>query len=354
MNLVAKEYIASKQSRPGVLILSEMTGAIDELPEAISINPSNTKSVAAAMNTALTMSKGEQQRRLKVMQRRLKTYTVQAWGSEFLNDLAAAGGRREMQHPKRMSREERSKLVESYATAESRLIILDYDGTLKDFVSSPRALMAKPSIKLRRLIKRLAENEQNHLAIVSGRPRKALERWFRGIDITLIAEHGAWTKYDGAWTNGGTDFESVKKQLRPILRKYVSRTAGSEVEEKDYSIVWHYRNVPPELAFVRANEIKRELIDIIADETIGVFSGDKVIEIKPTDINKGYAASELEAVYQSDFVLAAGDDYTDEDMFRELPDDAYTIKIGPGDTRARFQLKGVSEITSLLEELSKL
>ena len=204
------------------------------------------------------------------------------------------------------------------------------------------------------MLKRLAQNEQNQLAIVSGRPRKALERWFRGIDVTLIAEHGAWSRYDGKWTHTDNDFKHIKKQLKPLLSKYVSRTAGSEVEEKDYSLVWHYRNVAPELAYVRAGELKRELIDAISSDGIGVFSGDKVIEIKPNEINKGYAAGELEAVYQSDFILCAGDDYTDEDMFRELPSEAFTIKVGPGDTRARLQLANVSQMTSLLEELSNL
>lgn len=354
MNLVAKEYIASKQGRPGVLILSEMTGAIDELPEAISINPSNTRSVADAMRTALSMSKREQMRRLAVMQRRLKSYTVQAWGADFMNDLNAAGGEREQQHKKRMSDASRKELIEAYAASDERLIILDYDGTLKDFVSSPRPFMAKPSIKLRRMIKRLAENDKNHVAIVSGRPKKALERWFRGINMTLVAEHGAWTRYDGKWTNVNVEFNAVKKQLRPIMQKYVSRTAGSEIEEKDYSIVWHYRNVAPELAYVRAGEMKRELIDVIDRDDIGVFSGDKVVEIKPNEINKGYAASELEAVYPAGFVLAAGDDYTDEDMFRALPPESYTVKVGPGDTKARFQLSSVEDMTALLEEMSRL
>lgn len=354
MNLVAKEYIASKQSgRQGVLILSEMTGAIDELPEAISINPSNTRTVAEAMDTALKMSKREQLRRIADMQRRLKTYTVQAWGADFMSDLSSLGQTNERQHRKRMSAETRSEIVSSYRSAERRLIVLDYDGTLKNFVSSPRAILAKPSIKLRRILKRLSDDDRNHVAIVSGRPKKALDRWFRGLPLTLVAEHGAWTRYDGKWTNVDTDFKSAKKQLKPILERYVSRTAGAEVEEKDYALVWHYRNVAPELAYVRAGEMKRELIDVIDDDEIGVHSGDKIIEIKPNGINKGYAAAELDALYPSDFILAAGDDYTDEDMFRELPDETYSIKIGSGETRAKSQLQSVEEITSLLDELSR-
>ena len=353
MNLVAKEFIASKQNKPGVLILSEMTGAIDELPEALSINPRDTRSVAHAMHVALKMSKREQLRRLSVMQRRLKSYTVQAWGNDFITDLDAAGGKREMQHKKRITDVDYQSIIDDYTSATSRLIILDYDGTLREFVSSPRALMAKPSIKLKRMLRKLAANPKNQLAIVSGRPKKALERWFKGIDVTLVAEHGAWTRYDGKWTHMDNDFKAVKKQLKPLLEKYVSRTAGSEVEEKDYSLVWHYRNVVPELAYVRAAEMKRELVDALDSDEIGVFGGDKIIEIKPTDISKGYAASELDAIYPSEFVLCAGDDYTDEDMFRELSSEATTIKVGGGDTKARYQLESVTRMTRLLDDLSK-
>jgi len=352
MNLVAKEYVASKQGRPGVLILSEMTGAIDELPEALSINPLDTRSVADAMDAALSMTKREQQRRMRDMQRRLRSYTVQVWALDFLSDLESAADGRGRHHRKVMTVGDRSNVLDSYEAAESRLIILDYDGTLRDFVASPRALLAQPSLRLRRLIKRLAEDERTNLAIVSGRPRKALDRWFRGINVTLIAEHGAWSKYDGKWSRVESDFGNTKKQLKPILERFVARTAGAEIEEKDYSLVWHYRNVVPELAYVRSGELKRELVNVIEDDDIGIYSGEKIIEIKPVEISKGAAALELNAIYEPDFILVAGDDFTDEDMFRELAHQAVTVKVGPGHTRARFRLNTVAEMNQLLEELA--
>ncbi|AHB42577.1 hypothetical protein RAAC3_TM7C00001G0736 [Candidatus Saccharibacteria bacterium RAAC3_TM7_1] len=354
MNLVAKEYIASKQKMPGVLVLSEMAGAIDELPEALAVNPNDTHSITTAIRQALRMSKREQSRRLGIMQRRLKSYTVQTWAHEFIADLESAGGKREARHKKRLTETQRLGLLAGYSDSRSRLIILDYDGTLKDFVSSPSALAAKPALRLRRIIKRLSQDPSNTVAIVSGRPRKTMDRWFKGLDIVLAAEHGAWTRYDGKWTHTDSDFKDIKQKIKPLLEKYVSRTAGAEVEEKDYALVWHYRNVPPELAYVRATEIKRELIGMIDRDDIGVYSGEKIIEIKPVEVNKGYVAAELEAIYQSDFILCAGDDYTDEDMFRELSPEANTIKVGPGSTKAKFQMLGVSSMIDLLDELSRL
>ena len=123
------------------------------------------------------------------------------------------------------------------------------------------------------------------------------------------------------------------------------------VEEKDHALVWHYRNVAPELAYARANELKRTLISCIEDESIGVFSGNKIIEIRPTAINKGFAALALMQRHSPEMIVCIGDDYTDEDMFRELPASAYTIKVGHGDTKARFQLSSVSKVIRLLEDL---
>ena len=244
-------------------------------------------------------------------------------------------------------------MLEQYGNSKNRLIILDYDGTLKHFVSTPSALAAKPTLRLKRILRRLTDNPYNKVAIVSGRPKKTLERWFKGLKVDLAAEHGAWTRYDGEWTKTDSDFKSVKKSTRPLLEKYVSRTAGAEIEEKDYSLVWHYRNVPPELAYVRATELKRELIESITRDDVGVYSGQKIVEIKPNDINKGYVASELDALYQPSFILCAGDDYTDEDMFSELDEPANTVKIGAGETKARFQVEDVSEFLTLLDALSR-
>ena len=353
MNLVAKEYIAAQHKMPGALILSEMAGAADELPEAILINPNDTGSIAEGIYTALRLSKRERQRRISVMQKRIKLYNVKVWGNDFLSGLEAASSQRDIRHKNQMSAEQHTQLKEQFRAAKSRLILLDYDGTLKNFVSTPSALAATPSLKLLWILRRLTKLPNTHVAIVSGRPKKVLQRWFRGLSVSLAAEHGAWTRYEGKWTHVNSDFEKVKKKIRPLLDRYLSRTAGALIEEKDYALVWHYRNVSPELAYVRAKEIKRELIDLIDDDTIGVFTGNKIIEIKPNNISKGHVASELHALYPTEFILAAGDDYTDEDMFRELPDSACTIKVGPGDTKAKLQVRSVERMIVLLDELSR-
>jgi len=352
MNLVAKEYVASKDNRKGILILSEMAGAIDELPEALSINPNDAHSLVGAMNEALRMPVREQKQRLEAMQKRLGKSTVQAWGNECMADLQGVL-RGQHQSRKLLSATQKQRIIARYRTAQQRLIILDYDGTLKKFSKTPSALTAAPSLRLRLLIKQLADQPNTVVAIVSGRPRKVLSRWFVGLNVKLAAEHGGWTRFGRRWQHIETNFKKHKKHIYTIMEEVANRTKGAEIEEKDYSLVWHYINVEPDLAYKRAQELKRTLTEKLADEEIAVYQGSNIIEVKPTHVTKGGIVGELRRQHPADFILCAGDDYTDEDMFGVLEDDqrAITIKVGAGQTRARYQVAAVGDFLTLLESL---
>lgn len=350
MNLVAKEYVAAKGSKAGVLILSEMAGAIDELPEALSINPNDTRSTLAALLKALKMPKSEQRSRLKVMQGRIANYTVQRWGQDFIQQLTELSGPNSVHRYKRLTKAKVATIQNSFKHAKKRLILLDYDGTLQEFSLSPNS--AKPSSSLRRLLKNLAALERTNVAIISGRSRESLDKWFNQFNIPLVAEHGGWIKYNGEWTPVETTFTHEKKALLPVLEKYTDRTAGSWIEQKDFALVWHYRKVPVELAYVRAANLKRELQNALGESDVGVYNGNKIIEVKLKEVHKGYAASELAALYSPDLILAIGDDYTDEDMFKALPEEAITIKVGAGETSARYQITDVKTVLKLLGQLA--
>lgn len=354
MNLVAKEYIASKKRRNGVLILSEMAGAIDELPEAISINPNNTQSVANAIDQALSMPAREQKERLSAMRTRISKVTVQNWGQEFMNDLSDAteqGGTSRRQ----LTTAQQQRVATLFQTAKRRLIILDYDGTLRGFVKTPSPLAATPTLRIWRVLKALTDQPNTTVAIVSGRTKRALSSWFVGLPLVLAAEHGAWRRYGKKWQKTDSDFKKDKKRIREVMQKYSDRTKGAEIEEKDHALVWHYTNVEPEIAFRRASELRQELAELLADEDISVHEGRDIVEVKPSSITKGMVVRELCREYPADFILCAGDDYTDEDMFRELRDnpDATTIKVGQNsDTMAQHTVQKPVNVLKLLEEIT--
>lgn len=351
MNLVAKEYVASKRDNKGVLILSELAGAIDELPEAIRVNPNNTRSIKNGIKTALRMSNAEKRQRLIAMRRRISSYTVQRWAADFLELLNDIKQYQTEQNQKFLTPSVELVIKERFIAAEKRLIILDYDGTIRNFVSSPDPNKAKPPMKLKRLLYKIIAVPNTKLCIVSGRPKDALEKWFGDMPISLAAEHGAWVKIDTTWMAVQSTFSEHKDAIKSLLRQYTDRTAGAEIEEKDYSIVWHYRNVPTELAYVRDINLQRDLQVILAGTDIAVHSGNKIIEVKPEQINKGEAVRKILTAHSADFILCAGDDYTDEDMFNALPDYATTVKVGLGYTKATYQVPDVNAMIALLQYL---
>jgi len=351
MNLVAKEYVASKQDNKGVLILSELAGAIDELPEAIRVNPNSIRSIKSAIGTALRMPNTEKRQRLIAMRRRISSYTVQRWAADFLEQLHDIKQYQSEQSEKLLTSADETKIIQQFSKAKERLVILDYDGTIRNFVSSPDPNKAKPPIRLKRLLHKIITYPNTRLCIVSGRTKQALDSWFAGMDIMLVAEHGAWIKDGKTWQNIPTSFDEYKPGIMNLLKQYVDRTAGAEIEEKDYSIVWHYRNVPTELAHVRNINVWRDLQTIVAGSDITLYSGHKVIEIKPEKINKGEAVKRVIATNPAEFIFCAGDDYTDEDMFVALPENAVTIKIGLGSTAATYQLADTVALVRLLNDL---
>jgi trehalose 6-phosphate synthase/phosphatase len=118
--------------------------------------------------------------------------------------------------------------------------------------------------------------------------------------------------------------------------------------------VWHYRRADPDLAELRVNELKETLIKLTENLNLGILEGNRVIEVKTAGINKGTAVLRWLQRYEWDFIMAVGDDVTDEDAFEVLGPDAYSIKVGLGVTKARFNIPDVEGVRRLLEDMAKL
>jgi trehalose 6-phosphate synthase/phosphatase len=89
------------------------------------------------------------------------------------------------------------------------------------------------------------------------------------------------------------------------------------------------------------------------DKGLQLLPGNKVVEIKNVEINKGKAALTIVDNENYDFILALGDDYTDEDVFKALPDNAITIKIGNNVSAAKFYMRSPTEARALLKHLTE-
>jgi trehalose 6-phosphate synthase len=88
MNLVAKEYVASRDDDEGVLILSSFTGASREMSEALIVNPYDGEEMAAALAQALRMPAQEQRERMRLMRQQVREQNVYRWAGRMLVDAA--------------------------------------------------------------------------------------------------------------------------------------------------------------------------------------------------------------------------------------------------------------------------
>ncbi|MHB1652932.1 MAG: bifunctional alpha,alpha-trehalose-phosphate synthase (UDP-forming)/trehalose-phosphatase [Desulfitobacteriaceae bacterium] len=349
MNLVAKEYVATRVDQTGVLILSEMAGAAKELGEALIINPNHIEEIADALKQALEMSTEEQIKRNQSMQERLRNYDVIRWSDEFIKQLLSS--KDEPLWLKGKSLESHLEtLLEDYKKSRHRLILLDYDGTLVPFAKEPQ--MAKPAERLLTILRSFGKEPKTEVAVISGRDRETLESWLGSIPLHLVGEHGAWIKEKGdPWRLLKALVNDWKPQILQLIQRYTDRLPGSMVEEKEFGIAWHYRNADPEFALILAQELIDDLMYFTANIDIQVLQGNKVIEVRHAGINKGDAALHWMGKGDYDFILAIGDDRTDEDLFSVLPPTAYSIRVGMAPSQARFNLQSHVKVLELLEQL---
>jgi trehalose 6-phosphate synthase/phosphatase len=347
MNLVAKEFVATRINQTGVLILSEMAGAAQEMNEALIINPNNFEQISCALKQAINMPVEEQQQRNKVLQKRLKRYSVEKWANDFVEALQNTRRDRDAFKSIKVSTKVSDEIVESFKKAKKRILFLDYDGTLVNFTDKPEK--AKPDKALLDLVHQLNQSKNTDVVLISGRDKDTLGTWWQEIPVELISEHGVWMRQkDSEWElseNVNNDWMSA---VRPVIETFVDRTPGTFLEDKNYSLAWHYRKADPELGEIRANELSNVLKELISNHGLSVLEGNKVLEIKNSEVNKGKASNKKLVGKDYDFIFAIGDDWTDEYMFRELPENAITIKVGIKKTSARYYVQNTEKVRDLL------
>jgi trehalose 6-phosphate synthase/phosphatase len=349
MNLVAKEYVACRQ-QDGVLVLSELAGAASELGEAVLVNPVDRAEVANAIHAGLTMPVDEQKAIIQILQKRLKDYTVVHWVNDFLKQLEDVKEEQRQLQTKFITSTELRTIGEDFKRAHRRHLFLDYDGTLVPFSRHPK--LAIPNQDLLKLLNLLSSDTKTDATIISGRDSKTLDSWFHNLPVNLVAEHGATIRTkNGEWTDQKEVDQSWKPIIRPTLELFTQRSPGSFIEEKNHTLAWHYRNVNPELGFVRSRELLDNLHHMLRNSQLHIIDGNKVIEVRMAGVDKGTVARKFLEEDQYDFIMAVGDDKTDEDMFRALADRAITIKIGKGHTIARYSLANYTEVIRLLNKL---
>ncbi len=350
MNLVAKEFVASRLDEDGVLVLSEFAGAAAELNGVVTVNPYDVAGIGDAIQRALTMPEEERRVRMRNLRRCVAGNDVRAWVESFvaqLEDPQAAAG--DAAVPIGQS------LVGHLQDARRRgpiRLLLDYDGTLVPLARSPE--LARPDTELLTLIEQLAHVEGVEIDIVSGRPHETLDRWFGMLPIALWGEHGFWHRPRTlrSWIPAMDVAAGWMRKIRPILDRFTAATPGAHVEEKSASLAWHFRGAPREFGERQAHELRMLLGDVLSNQPLEVLEGKKVLEVRLRGVSKAVVARQVEAEVSPDaLVVAIGDDRADEELFRALRPSSLTVAVGRVSSAAAFHLEDFRAVRRLLRAL---
>ncbi|CAA2945575.1 probable alpha,alpha-trehalose-phosphate synthase [UDP-forming] 11 [Olea europaea subsp. europaea] len=399
LNLVPYKYIVSRQGSPyldevlglegsaaprkSVIIVSEFIGCSPSLSGAIRVNPWNISCVAEAMHSAISMQDLEKELRHEKHYKYVTSHDVAYWARSFDQDLERACAQYYENrcwgigfglnirvvalgpHFRKLSVEH---IVSAYKNTSSRLILLDYDGTMM-----PQDLIDKsPCRAVISVLNGLCNDPMNVVFIVSGRGKDSLEKWFSPCErLGLSAEHGyfTWWPTNSAWESCGLVVDlSWKNIVLPIMEHYTEATDGSSIEQKESALVWHHQEADPDFGTWQAKELLDHLESVLANEPVVVKRGQHIVEVKPQGVSKGVVVENLITTMRNtgkppDFVLCIGDDRSDEDMFESiassvashsLPDTAevFACTVGQKPSMAKYYLDDTDEVIKMLQGLS--
>lgn len=367
MNLVAHEYALCQSEQGlsgrwrGALLLSEFAGAAQVLPGALLVNPWDVDGVVDHLATALELPARERQRRLETMAKRVEDLDARKWAEGFLTRLGRYSRRdRRGKRPPTVDDEMTERLGRRFARARARTVVLDYDGTLREFEVHPD--LAQPTPEIRRLLRDLARVPDTDVHIVSGRRRRNLEQWFGRLPIHLCAEHGYLARSPGGEWRTLLDLDlSWLRPIERLLRRVAADVPGVHVERKSCSVAWHYRQAEPEYGSWRARELLNDLHQHLAGAPAEILAGHQVVEVRALGVDKGVYVRSLfpEGKESTHFVLGLGDDRTDHDLLDALPPGSVAGHVGgllpsanaPGGRREDIHLVGPGEVRRFLRDL---
>lgn len=367
---VAIEYAICQEGRKDsktAMVLSEFMGISDMLVQGdMGVNPYDPVQVAYNLNAAL-VSEREVVEQKRLFDTAVQKYNVGSSIVEILSHLVLQDLKHEVKHYTPVA--DVKTMVDTFKSAERRLICLDYDGTLTPIVRDPAA--AVPNERIQRIMKKLCDDPQTTVWIISGRDTVFLDKYWADYNINLSAEHGCYVKWANQsaadpWDNlvSKTDMSWMQVTIN-VLQSYTERTEGTSVEVKKSAITWHYRKADPDFGRFQASHLRAYLELTVAKKyPIEVMAGKANVEIRPKLFNKGEIVRTIfeEARKRKEFpefVLTAGDDTTDEDMFRVLAEEPeqkgiFPVLVGPQSklTIAKYHVDSVDGLHSILEALS--
>ena len=354
LNLVSKEYVACRSETNGTLILSEMAGAAKELHYAIKVHPYDIEQIKDALLYALDISKEEAQLRMKDLKERVFSYTINEWLYNIFEEIKAQYPTLPLNNQLQANIQVLQSIKRKFTYAKKRMFFLDYDGCLRQL--EKQADSAIPTEEIYNVLHQLSQLPETQVFIVSGRKFQELDEWFGHLPIHLIAEHGnAVKKQNGEWIFDQVFQKDVKFFMETELKKFHQLLKGSYYELKSGGFCFHYGNCSEELKKIYVPQLLQAVKQYMDDLQLPLKKhiSPNSVEIVPVKVNKGNGLMKWVSFTSDDFILAAGDEETDEDMFQVLPKTAYTFKIGDHKSIARYRMHEIEKFIHFLQLISE-
>ncbi|KAL7310863.1 hypothetical protein PS15m_010305 [Mucor circinelloides] len=363
MNTASFEYVVAQEQHHSPLILSEFTGTANSMGAAVIVNPWNCKEVARAIEECLSMSEEEKTLKYQQLSQFVTSHTAAYWARSLVKGL--------LNGPKNnwgtTTPLDVSRVQAEYNNRRKRALFFDYDGTLVPICQNPED--AKPSQQVIDVLIKLCKDPNNVVWIVSGRSQDYLENWLGHIpNLGLSSEHGCFIRDPNSttWVSLVENLDmSWKDDVKEVFEYYTERTPGSFIEEKECALTWHYRKADPKYGAFQARELQNHLEqNVVGKLPVECLVGKMNVEVRPSLVNKGVIIKR--AITQNpdiEFMFCAGDDRTDEDMFRILERMdlggfqmiQFTIIVGSVDrkTLAGWKLDSCQDLLDVLQVLTK-
>ncbi|MDQ3233644.1 MAG: bifunctional alpha,alpha-trehalose-phosphate synthase (UDP-forming)/trehalose-phosphatase [Pseudobdellovibrionaceae bacterium] len=351
MNLVAKEFIASRPDLDGVLVLSEFAGAAEELKDALIVNPYDIDATAQTMHEALTMPQSERHKRMKKLRELVMKFSTVQWARPFLSEAGRAKKDGARDKEPFLQQAQISELVSKLSVPLA--LFIDYDGI---FPIVRRPELAAPDSSLMVLLDRLSHVPGIEVHIVSGRRFEELFRWFHRIPVHIHGEHGG-VSYNPQTRKRSLLMESrqdsqIIKSVNEIFDRYQTLAKGMLVERKSFSTVLHYRMMETEAVEPLLNLVTSELRSLKDIGDVEVLQGKKNLEVRIKGISKASVIEKRLAKGDQVFCIAIGDDATDEDMFTALGDKGVALGVGTTSKTVHYRLRDTAMVREFLIALA--
>jgi len=403
------------QSNQGLVIISEFVSSARVMRGALNVNPWRVQEVKLALLRSLDMDPTERADRMRRNLEYSLHQTTSMWATQVLSDLKSVEKNelsdasyalgfgmnyKVMDLKAGFNPLDVKDVCKSYRTARRRLILLDWGGTLVAAHEKSDKLQAyamatghaaRDSLptELRQVLETLAADPKNYIFIVSGKEQPAVAKYFGDIrGLGLGAEHGfyyKWPREDDQHLPAGKQLrgnrwqtimevgdQSWKESAKVVMDIFVQRTYGTYIETKGNALIWQYSEADPEFGYMQSKELVDHLSVILAPYAVEVIRGggvsDGYIEVRPTGANKGlfleHCLSTLRNLGQeADFVMAVGDDSSDEPMFQAIAEGmkalheqnttSFAVTVGKKPTAAAAYIDDTNSVLELLVSMSK-